>query len=97
MVLDRLEKAACSYGMKFAPSKCKVLLQDWPSSPPTLSLAGIQLSCVNSFMYLGSNISIDSSSGNEVNSRISKARVAFAGLKHLWSRKDVSLQVKGRI
>lgn len=40
--------------MLFAPSKCKILLQDWIGSNPNLVLAaGEQLGLVDSFGYLG--------------------------------------------
>ena len=95
--LNRLKESVLPYGMRFSPSKCKVLLQDWNSTPPNLSLDGELLDVVTSFTYLGSCITNDGSMDKEISARISKARSAYAGLKHLWCRKDVSLGVKGRV
>jgi hypothetical protein len=85
------------YGMAFAPSKCKVLLQDWQDPPPALTLAGDSLEFVNSFVYLGSCIAAGGYIGDEIGLRIAKARLAFANLRHLWRRRDVKLALKGRV
>ena len=42
-------------------------------------------------------ISSDCSVANEVDTRISKARVAFANLHHLWRQEGISLSLKGRV
>ena len=45
-------------------------------------------------------VSIISKGGSvktEITSRIGKARAAFANLRHLWRRPDVSLSIKGRV
>ncbi|VDP80158.1 unnamed protein product [Schistosoma mattheei] len=34
---------------------------------------------------------------DETSSRIRKARLAFANLRHLWRRRDIRLSVKGRV
>ncbi|VDP55996.1 unnamed protein product [Schistosoma margrebowiei] len=81
----------------FAPSKCKVLLQDWQDSNPVLTLDGEQIDVVEKFVYLGSCISAGGGVSDEINARIVKARVAYANLGHLWRLRDVSLAVKGRI
>ena len=95
--LNHLSCSANSIGMRFAPTKCKVLLQDWVDPPPTLLLDGKQLERVNSFVYLGSTISPGGQIADEISSRICKARQAFANLSHLWRRKDVRLATKGRV
>ncbi|KAA3678616.1 uncharacterized protein DEA37_0007421 [Paragonimus westermani] len=77
------------YRMRFAPSNCKVLLQDWGISTPTFLIAGNPLETVDSFTYLGSIISSACNVADEISARIAKARVAFTKLRHLWRRKDV--------
>jgi hypothetical protein len=52
---------------------------------------------VERFTYLGSCISSDGSVTDEVRARISKARIAFANLRHLWRQKGMSLELKGRV
>ncbi|VDP62811.1 unnamed protein product [Schistosoma mattheei] len=83
--------------MCFAPSKCKVLLQDWKDPDSVLTLNGEQIEVVEKFVYLGSCISVGGGVSDEINARIVKARTAYANLGHLWRLRDVSLSVKGRI
>jgi hypothetical protein len=52
---------------------------------------------VERFTYLGSCISSDGSVADEVSARISKARIAFANLRHLWRQNGISLGLKGRV
>ncbi|KAA3678983.1 uncharacterized protein DEA37_0013674 [Paragonimus westermani] len=96
-MLNKVSDRAGLYGMHFAPSKCKVLLQDWGISTPTFFIAGNPLETVDSFTYLGSTISSACNIADEISARIAKARVAFSKLRHLWRRKDVRLSLKGRV
>jgi hypothetical protein len=95
--LNELNSCVAMFGMRFAPSKCKMLLQDWVGPAPTLTLAGEPLAEVDKFCYLGSFISPCGKLSNEVSYRIQKARVAFINLSHLWRRHDIRLSVKGRV
>lgn len=95
--MDKLCEVIPRFGMHFAPSKCKVMLQDLPQLASPLKLRGEELSVVDHFTYLGSCVSNDGSITNEITSRISKARVAFASLRHLWRQKRIPLHLKGRV
>ena len=95
--LDELTKVIPSFGMHFAPTKCKVMLVDMQSLNTPLTIQGEALEVVERFTYLGSCISSDCSVTDEVNARICKARVAFANLRHLWRQSGVSLNLKGRV
>ena len=95
--LDRLSEVVLCFGMRFAPNKCKVLLQDVQQLRAPLVLQGECLDTVERFTYLGSCISSDGSVTDEVNARISKARAAFANLRHLWNQKGLPLRLKGRV
>jgi hypothetical protein len=95
--LDCLVTEASRYGLRFAPSKSKVFLQDWQGALPTLTLAGDQLEIVDNFTYLGSCVSAGGAVGDEIKLRIAKARLTFVSLKHLWRRRDISLSLKGRV
>ncbi|VDP62354.1 unnamed protein product [Schistosoma curassoni] len=83
--------------MCFAPSKCKVLLQDWQDSNPVLTLHGEQIEVIEKFVYPGSCISAGGGVSDEINARIVKATAAYANLGHIWRLRDVSLAVKDRI
>ncbi|CAH8546791.1 unnamed protein product [Dicrocoelium dendriticum] len=93
LILGRLAVEASKYGMSFSPSKCKVLLKDWLSPAPVLTLEGAQLEQVNSFVYLESCVSADGIINKDVSLRIDKVRSAFVNLRHLWHRRDVSFSL----
>ncbi|THD28033.1 Acyl-CoA:glycerol-3-phosphate acyltransferase [Fasciola hepatica] len=95
--LDRLAKAVAPFGVRFAPSKCKVMLQDWMSTIPSLMFDGEVLAIVDPFTYLGSSLTTNGSKVVEVSTRIFKARVPYVGLKHLWRQSDISRELKGRM
>ncbi|CAH8529183.1 unnamed protein product [Dicrocoelium dendriticum] len=97
LILDRLAVEASKYGMSFAPSKCKVLLNDWLSPAPMLTFEGAQLEQVDSFVYLGNCVSADGTINKEVSLCIAKVRSAFVKLRHLWRRRDVSFSLKTRV
>jgi hypothetical protein len=86
-----------TYGMRFACSKCNVLLQDWMGANPILTIGGQHLEIANEFTYLGSCLSCDGSVTKEISMRISEVRLAFANLKHFCRRTDISLAVEGRV
>ncbi|VDP89503.1 unnamed protein product [Schistosoma mattheei] len=95
--LNQLEINVRTYGMCFASSKCKVLLQDWQDPDPALTLDGEKIEVVEKFVYLVSCISAAGGVSDEINSRVKKARADYANLGHLWRLRDVSLAVKVRI
>ncbi|VDO75605.1 unnamed protein product [Schistosoma curassoni] len=91
--LNQLAISIRRYGICFAHSKSKVLLQDWQDSNPVLTLDREQIEVVEKFVYLGSCISAGGGVSDEINTRIVKARAAYASLGHLWRLHDVSLVV----
>ena len=96
-VLYKLTEVIPSFGMRFAPSKCKVMLQDVLCLNTSLTIQGETLEIVDRFTYLGSCVSTGCSVSDEIDARISKARIAFANLRHLWRQKGISLSLKGRV
>ena len=95
--MNRLVEVVPSFGMQFAPSKCKVLLQDYPLPHTNLTLQGQVIEVVDSFTYLGSCITSSSSAAEDITARIAKARLAFLNLRHLWRQKGLPLRLKGRV
>ncbi|KAH9591020.1 hypothetical protein MS3_00003469 [Schistosoma haematobium] len=81
----------------FLPSKCKLLLHDWPVSTPELRIGNEIVERVDNFTYLGSLISHNGLVSDEISARIRKARLAFANLRHLWRRRNIRLSIKGRV
>ncbi|KER27410.1 hypothetical protein T265_05517 [Opisthorchis viverrini] len=96
-LLDKLTTIIPSFGMRLAPSKWKVLLQNVPSANISLTIQGESLEIVENFTYLGSCISSNGSVSDEVSARISKARITLANSRHLWGQKGISLDLKGRV
>ncbi|GAA56585.1 forkhead box protein L1 [Clonorchis sinensis] len=95
--LDELTKVIPSFGMHFAPKKCKVMLLDMQSLNTPLTIQGEVLEVVERFTYLGSCVSSDCSVTDEVSARMCKVWFAFANLRHLWRQNGVSLNLKGRV
>ncbi|CAI2733962.1 unnamed protein product [Schistosoma spindalis] len=52
---------------------------------------------VDNFTYLGSLISPNGLVSDKISTRIRKARLAFATLRHLWQRRDIHLSIKERV
>ncbi|VDO56153.1 unnamed protein product [Schistosoma margrebowiei] len=96
-LLTTLSNNASMFGMRFSPSKCKMLLQDWVASTPELMKGNEVIERVDRFTYLGSLISPCGLVCDEISARIQKARLAFANLRHLWRRRDIRLPTKGRV
>nr|CAH8822477.1 unnamed protein product [Trichobilharzia regenti] len=96
-LLNTLSSNLRMFGMRFAPAKCKMLLQDWTTSTPNLVIGSEVIEHVDHFTYLGSCISTNGLIGDEISARIRKARAAFADLHHLWRRRDIRLSTKGRV
>ena len=91
------DKSAAMFAMRFAPPKCKMMLQEWVGVTLNLSINGQFMERVDMFTYLGSCITPDGSIAEELSSRIQKARQAFSNLHHLWRRNDIKLSTKGRV
>ena len=85
------------FRMRFAPLKCKLMLQDWVDMTRNLSIKRQFIERVNKFTYLGSCITPDGSIAEELSSRIQKARLAFSNLHYLLRRNDFKLSPKGRV
>ncbi|CAI2733840.1 unnamed protein product [Schistosoma spindalis] len=94
-LLVALSNNARMFGMRFSPSKCKLLLQDWSASTPELRIRSEVVERVDNFTYLGSLISPNGSVSDEISTQIRKARLTFTNLRHLWRRRDIHLSIKG--
>ncbi|KAJ3595328.1 hypothetical protein NHX12_004632 [Muraenolepis orangiensis] len=85
-------------GLTVNTIKTEVVCQwsaDIPSTPPTFTAAGEQLSVVPSFRYLGSILSEDNTIDNEVQNRIKQASAAFGRLRRrVFQNKNLHLRTK---
>lgn len=91
---DRVAFEVSRYGIYFAPSKCKVLLQVWQQPIPALALCDGRLEVVSIFKYLGSLVTPDRGVGEEVTLRIAKIRLDFPNAQHLWRHHDIRSSLK---
>ncbi|VDP32919.1 unnamed protein product [Schistosoma margrebowiei] len=82
-LLTTLSNNASMFGMRFFPSKCKMLLQDWVALTPVLMIGSEVIERVDRFTYLGSLITSRCPVCDEISARVQKARLAFANLRHL--------------
>ncbi|VDP21000.1 unnamed protein product [Echinostoma caproni] len=71
--LDSLSASVAMLGMRFAPPKCKMLLQYWVGPAPSLTLTGEVIEQVDKFCYLASYIKPGGRITDEVSARIKKA------------------------
>ncbi|KAA3676186.1 uncharacterized protein DEA37_0015111 [Paragonimus westermani] len=96
-MIDAISRSAKYSGMRFAASKCKVLLHDC-CDHLDLMLDNVVMEVVDRFAYLGSCISGGVVGvGNGIGARISKTRTVFANLEHLWRQRGIPLKLKGRV
>ena len=58
------------------------------------NLESLPLEKVSEFVYLGSKITADGNSGKDIQTRIQKARGAFAMLKNMWKSAKIQTSTK---
>lgn len=78
--LDRLSRAAARFGIWFAPSKHKVLLQEWTAVVPNFIMDGEELTITDRLTYLTTCVSKHGRTAVEESMWISKAGAAYAEL-----------------
>ncbi|KAH9590005.1 Tuftelin-interacting protein 11 [Schistosoma haematobium] len=94
---DHYKQQCIHVGMRFSPSKCKMLLQDWVASTPELMIGSEVVERIDRFTYLRSLISPCGLVCDKIPARIQKARLALANLRHLWRRRDICLSNEGPV
>ena len=92
-LLDRFQKAAEVMGLSLNVGKCKMIAH--PPTDDRLTVGGSQMDTVDSFPYLGSQITANGDPGPEIDARIGRATGAFKSLhKKLWGRKGIPAVIK---
>ena len=94
--INALEKTAQKVGLKISQEKTKAMRTDNNQQEP-LTISGTEIEDVNDFTYLGSKISNKGGTDEDINTRIKKARQAFAMLKPVWRATTISTNTKFRI
>ena len=92
----RLTANSIKLGLRPNVSKTKVMKVNCTNNRP-VTMRDTILEEVTSFVYLGSVVSIDGGSDEDIKVRINKARVAFNMLRKVWSSHVISRRTKFRI
>ena len=66
-------------------------------SNESIRLGHVDIEDVESFTYLGSRITKDGNSQNEIATRLSRARQTFGRLGHIWNSRKISQNTKVRL
>ena len=91
-----LERRARAYGMEISAEKSKIMVNS--IAPGSIILMnGERLEEVKSFKYLGSIISSEGDSTEEIRTRINLATSAIAKLKKIWSNNNIKTSTKIRL
>ena len=93
---DRLVNFASQTGLEINTAKTKVMSIN-TANPPPITIKDKELDFVEDFTYLGSLISKDNGARKDIQSRLAKARRAFAQLQTIWKSKQYSLKTKLRL
>lgn len=93
---DRLDKFSSQTGLNINTMKTKVMSIN-SVNPTPITVKNKVLDPVEDFTYLGSLISKDNGARKDIQSRLCKARGAFARLQPIWKSKQCSLKTKLRL
>ena len=98
IIMNKFSNACDAFGLKISLKKTKVMFTPSPAEPynePNITVNGQRLDVVDTFVYLGSNLSRDGNLDAEIFVRIQKAAVAFGKLeKRVWSNRDITIRTK---
>ena len=92
----RLETFSAKIGLRNYLSKTELIKINTTANTP-ITVGGKLTKEVESFVYLGSTITKQGGTDEDVTSRIGKARCAFIMLKKAWTSKEISTYTKMRI
>lgn len=96
-LVNRFSHACKEFGLTISLKKTEVMGQG-TEHPPTISIDGHMLAAVETFTYLGSNISSSFSLDTEISSRIAKAAVVMSKLhQRVWSNSNLTEKTKLRV
>ena len=98
-MLNELEKIGEQYGMSINVNKTECLVVTKPETVPrlTLFLKGNSIKQTEHFRYLGSLISKNGRSTNEIKRRIVLAKQAFIDLRYILRNKKMSFRIRFRL
>lgn len=100
--LKDLVESAAIVGLKINVGKTKLMKINPPlkvtratsQQPQCLEINDVVIEEVKEFVYLGSVISVDGGSDEDVRRRVTLANVAFGSKRNIWYSKQLSLKLK---
>ena len=93
---QKVEEIGKSIGLHINANKTKVMRINARSQEP-VTVNNSAVEDVSEFVYLGSKVTNDGNSEEDVNTRLSKARGAFAALRNIWKSPKLSSTTKIRL
>ena len=92
-----LERRTRAYGREISAENSKIMVNSRIAPRSTISMNREHLEEVKSFKYLGSIISSEGDSTEEIHTRIHLASSAIAKLKNIWSNSNIKMATKIRL
>src|ERR1700712_2607442 len=94
--LRRLYSAGLKRGLKINIGKTKLMRINTNNSTP-VEINGAVIEEVSEFCYLGSMMSTNGGTAEDIHSRITKARAVYGGLSNVWNADTLNIRTKMRI
>ena len=94
--LTKLDAESRRYGMQINTDKTKTLIfrRKTITDAESIKLNGEEIENVDNFVYLGSNITWNNDSTEDIKRRIRLATGAYGALKTIWKDKNIRLETK---
>ena len=89
---ERVDTTSAAYGMEVSTEKSKIMAIATEKAQPEIKVRGKTLEQVESFKYLGTQITKDRRSDTEIISRLAMATSALAKSQPLLNNKSISLR-----
>ena len=90
----RLDETSKRYGMEVSTEKSKTMITGGQDATLNIRIGNNQLEHVKKFCYLGSTITQNETSDQEIKERIGKATSALVKLSNIWKSKDIKITNK---
>ena len=94
---ERVDTTSAAYGMEVSTEKSKIMAIATEKTQPEIKVRGKTLEQVESFKYLGTQITKDGRSDTEIKSRLAMATAALAKLQPLLNNKSITIRTKIRL
>ena len=93
----KVEEISSPTGLTFNAEKCRTMSVNDKSNTPIRVLSNEYAKEVHSFNYLGSLVTENGKSSNEIHRRIALAGDKFSKFNKLWRKRNLSIVVKMRL